>query len=229
MPQTIRIRLIQQTLVLLVASISAQAVAETVWVDDKLYVPMRTGPSAQHKISHRGLVSGTALEVLTFDAEAGFYHVMLSDGRDGFIPAQYISKIPIAEVLLEEAQATIEALNKSRSPEQKQLSDLSAKNRELSQKLSIAESERNSYKRRLDDIEKISKSHLATSQRNKSLMAENEANKNTIDVLQAEKARLVESTEQEWFINGAGAVVLGVIIALVVPRLVPKKRGGEWA
>lgn len=48
--------------------------------------------------------------------------------------------------------------------------------------------------------------------------------------LKAENLRLQDNLDNEAFLNGAFAVVLGVIVALVVPRLWPRRRNGSsWA
>ncbi|MFK7730459.1 MAG: TIGR04211 family SH3 domain-containing protein [Pseudomonadales bacterium] len=208
---------------------SSLASAEAGWVDDKLYVPLRTGPSSRHTIMHKGLVSGTRLEVIQRFDEEGFVQVRLPDGRDGYIPAQYLSAIPIAEDRLAEAQKTIDALTSKSQPLQQQLLELRNKNKELEQTVGSLSGDKESVSQRLAEIEAISKNHIATSQKNKSLIKENEAHKNSIDVLKADNQRLKQRSNQEWFINGAGAVVLGVILTLVIPRLVPKKKGNDWA
>lgn len=199
------------------------------WVDDKLYVPLRTGPSSQHTIMHRGLVSGTPLEVIETLEEEGFTHVRLPDGRNGYIPSQYLSKIPIAKDRLAEAQKTIEALTSKSRPQQQQILELRNQNKDLEQQVAQLSSDKERVSRRLAEIEQISKNHIATSQKNKLLLKENETHKNSIDVLKADNERLKQRSDQEWFINGAGAVVLGVILTLVIPRLAPKKKGTEWA
>jgi SH3 domain protein len=49
-------------------------------------------------------------------------------------------------------------------------------------------------------------------------------------MLEAETIRLQDKLKNEDFMNGALAVLLGVIIALVAPRLVPKRRKtSSWA
>jgi SH3 domain protein len=51
-----------------------------------------------------------------------------------------------------------------------------------------------------------------------------------VDMLEAENNRLKDSLQSEAFIDGALAVLLGVIITLVVPRLWPKRRkSSSWA
>jgi len=199
------------------------------WVDDKLYVPLRTGPSSKHTIMHKGLVSGTRLEIIERDNEAGFVKVKLPDGRLGFIPDQYLSKIPIAEDRLAEAQKTIEALTSKSKPQQQQLFELRNQNKSLEEQVAGLTAEKNTVSQRLAEIENVSKNHIATSAKNKTLIKEAEERKNAIDVLKADNQRLKQRSNQEWFINGAGAVVLGVILTLVIPRLTPKKKGTEWA
>ncbi len=212
-----------------VLQVSPAIVAEVGWVDDKLYVPMRTGPSSRHSITHRGLVSGTRLEILSSDEESGFTHVRLRDGKEGYLPSQYVSKIPIAEDRLAEANKTIEALTSKSKPLQQQLFELRENNKSLEQQVSTLTGDKKRLEDQLSEIQQISKSHIETAQKNKALLKENESHKNTIDVLKADNTRLKQRSDQEWFINGAGAVVLGVILTLVIPRLVPKKRGTEWA
>ena len=59
---------------------------------------------------------------------------------------------------------------------------------------------------------------------NRRLVEKTENLRSEVDMLQAENRRLLDKVESEDFMNGALAVLLGVIIALVAPRLVPKRR-----
>ena len=45
-----------------------------------------------------------------------------------------------------------------------------------------------------------------------------------IEVLEADNQRLQDQLDSEAFMNGAFAVLLGVLITLLVPRLWPKRR-----
>ncbi len=207
---------------------ASQAWADTRYIDDKMYVPMRAGDSRQHRITNKGLVSGTRVEVLGENTETGFTHIRLNSGKEGYVPSQYLSREPIAEQKLAEARKTIEALTSKSQPLQKQLLDLREGNKGLEQQVSTLTSEKDNIAQRLAEIENISKNAVSTAKKNKSLLKENEAHKNTIDVLKADNNRLKQRSDQEWFLNGAGAVLLGVILALVIPRLVPKKKHAEW-
>ena len=51
-----------------------------------------------------------------------------------------------------------------------------------------------------------------------------------VEVLEADNLRMKEGKESEAFRNGALAVLLGVVITLLVPRLWPRRRRtSEWA
>jgi SH3 domain protein len=65
---------------------------------------------------------------------------------------------------------------------------------------------------------------------NRRLVDKTENLRSEVEMLQAENLRLLDKVESEDFMNGALAVLLGVIIALVAPRLVPKRRkSSSWA
>jgi len=70
--------------------------AETRYITDSFYVPLRVGPSDNHRIIHRGLKSGTPVELLDTDETQQFSHVQIQDGRSGWLPARLLQDTPIA-------------------------------------------------------------------------------------------------------------------------------------
>jgi SH3 domain protein len=65
---------------------------------------------------------------------------------------------------------------------------------------------------------------------NRRLVESAENLRSEVEMLRAENLRLQDKVESEDFMNGALAVLLGVVIALVAPRLVPKRRkSSSWA
>jgi SH3 domain protein len=213
----------------LLGLLATSAWAEVRYIDDTLLVPLRRGESSQHRIIHRGLPSGTKLELLGENTETGYAHVRTPGGTEGYVPVQYLRKTPIARDQLAEAQKTIAALTSKSKPVQAQLLELREQNKSLTQQLQSAESEKNRLTNRLTEIESVSANAISINQTNKTLLKENSVLKNKIDVAEAEKKRLQERSDQEWFLNGAGAVGFGVLLALLIPRLTPKKRRSEWS
>ncbi len=62
------------------------------------------------------------------------------------------------------------------------------------------------------------------------LTLEAEELRSAADMLEAENQRLQDNLDSEAFLNGAFAVMLWVIVALVVPRIWPTRRkSSSWA
>jgi cyclophilin family peptidyl-prolyl cis-trans isomerase len=108
----------------LLGLLATSAWAEVRYIDDTLLVPLRRGESSQHRIIHRGLPSGTKLELLGENTETGYAHVRTPGGTEGYVPVQYLRKTPIARDQLAEAQKTIAALTSKSKPVQAQLLEL---------------------------------------------------------------------------------------------------------
>ena len=73
----------------------AHADAQTVWVSDQFEVMLRTGPSTNNAIE-RMLPSGTALEVMERDEEAGYARVRTAAGTEGWVLTRYLMNEPSA-------------------------------------------------------------------------------------------------------------------------------------
>ena len=80
--------------------ISLTAGAEESWVSDQFEVMLRTGPSTSNAIE-RVLRSGTALEVLETDSEAGYARVRTTAGTEGWVLSRYLMNEPSAREQLE--------------------------------------------------------------------------------------------------------------------------------
>ena len=59
------------------------------------------------------------------------------------------------------------------------------------------------------------------------MLESNQMLSSEVDVLKTDNARLRENKENEFFLNGAFAVLIGVMIALIAPRMMPKRRS-DW-
>jgi len=80
------------------------------------------------------------------------------------------------------------------------------------------------------ELESISGNAIHLDSENRRLAQEGELLKAKLDTVQAENQRLQDKLDSDAFMNGALAVLLGVVIALAVPRLWPRRRSNsEWA
>ena len=98
------------TVLLCVCAFGLDALADTRYISDLLYVPLRSGPSGEHRIIHWGLPSGMALEVLEEDEATKFTRVRTEGGTEGWIPSQYLVDEPVAADRLAQAESEIERL-----------------------------------------------------------------------------------------------------------------------
>ena len=67
---------------------------------DELTVPLRSGPSVQHRIIYANLPAGTELEIMSINKEAEFTQVKTRRGTEGWIRSEYLKVGPIARDLL---------------------------------------------------------------------------------------------------------------------------------
>ncbi len=82
----------------------------------------------------------------------------------------------------------------------------------------------------LTQLKQISGKSVQLDIDNRRLVETTENLRSEVEMLKSENQRLLDKTKSEDFLNGAMAVLLGVIIALVAPRLVPKRRKtAGWA
>ena len=90
--------------------------------------------------------------------------------------------------------------------------------------LTASNTELEQVKMELHHLTQVSGKAVQLDTTNRQLVAEAEDLYSEVEMLKAENQRLSEKLRSEDFMNGALAVLLGVIIALVAPRLVPKRR-----
>ncbi|ROS04756.1 SH3 domain protein [Sinobacterium caligoides] len=214
------------TLSFLAATSSAQA-AEYRYVSDVMLINMRSGPTNAYRIIKR-IKSGTELTVLKHSDDNTFTQVRLNDGTTGWAPSQYLMKEKGTRERLKEAQKQIAMLSQDAGPMLKKMKATETKNQELQAKNLQLTSENKQISAEIKAIKIASANAIGLSNSNKTLGESNQMLKNEIDVLTADNERLKDKSDLEWFINGAGTVGFGVLLALIIPRLIPKKRRSDW-
>ena len=203
--------------------------AQTRYVTDIVYVPLRAGPGNQFRIIHRGLKTGVRMTVLKADAGEGFSKIKTSDGLEGFIPQQYL---------------VVEEPARDRLPKELvNIQRLTQENTELAAAVSEKEGELNSVKGSLENAteqldEKTSEfislreataDPQALDRRNKQLVEENLQLKNRIEVVEAENNQLVRSSSMRWYLYGGGTIIIGILFGLFLPMVrFRKKPSSDW-
>ena len=218
-------------LITLVLLIIAPAFAQNVrYVSDKQYIPLRSGPGSDYRITHRGIPSGTRLTIARTSDDGTFAEITTAKGTTGWIRTQYLMKDLPAQNKLDAAvkkAENLEARNKSLATE---TSVLKTERVDVLNQIQSTDGQLEQVTQELALLKQISGNAVQLDTDNRRLIVESETLKSDLEMHRAENQRLNDKLESEAFMNGALAVLLGVIIALVAPRLWPKRRRNSgWA
>jgi SH3 domain protein len=128
------------------------------------------------------------------------------------------------------AQSKAEALAQKNSALTVELQALTGERVDLLNHVNSTEGDLTTITAELARLKQISGNAVQLDADNRRLILEAEELRSEGEMLTAENQRLQDNLDSEAFMNGAFAVVLGVIVALVVPRLWPRRRNNSgWA
>jgi SH3 domain protein len=212
-------------LALLVMSAAAtETHAEVRYVIDKLIITMRSGQSNQHQIL-KTWPSSTKLEIL----ETGdkYSKARGPDGTEGWVLNQYITDKPTAKLRLvaaQQAQAQAEAENARLKA---QLAELQSKEGALSKERSKLSRANKKQMDELKHLRRVAAKPLKLENENQRLKKELLELESKHELLLQENQMLGDSSDRDWFLNGAGVIIIGILIGLIAPRIKPRKKS-SW-
>jgi len=200
------------------------------YVSDKQFVPLRSGAGNDYRITHRGIPSGTRLTVARTSGDKVWAEITTDRGTTGWIRTQYLMQDVPAQTKVDAAIARAEKATQKSAALTTELETLQAERVGLINQLSSNDSELGTVSEELTQLKQISGKAVQLDVDNRRLVEDTENLRSQVEILKAENLRLQDKLESEDFLNGALAVLLGVIIALVAPRMVPKRRkSSSWA
>jgi SH3 domain protein len=208
----------------LLAAVATTARAETLYVVDDLIITLRTGQSTQHQILET-LHSGTKLQLLETGEE--YSKVRAPDGKEGWVLNQYISKKPTAKLLLAAAESKVDKLEDENTLLKTELQTLTGKKAELESSYQKVSSEQKNLSKELERLGQVAAQPLKLQKENEDLKKQLAELKNSYQKLNQEHQALTADNERQWFLTGAGVIVLGIFIGLIAPRLRPRKKS-KW-
>lgn len=219
---------IASTLLLLLLSASSLA-QEVRFISDKLFVPLRSGQGTEYRIVHQGLGSGLRVEVDEINEETGYSHITTPNGTQGWILSQYLVSEEPARQQLSQTRERNQALRAEQSSLQARLVELQNNYQLNNEQLLASQAQLEKTATDLADLQRISANAISLDTDNRSLNQQVEILNTRLEVLESDNLRMSKSNESEAFYNGVLAVLLGVIITLLIPRLWPKpRRSSSW-
>lgn len=212
---------------LLLVLFSATALARTAYVTDELRITLRTGESASHRIL-RMLPTGEKLTVLSSNAETGYSKVRTDSGVEGFVLTRQLVDQPVARDRLAEAEAEVAALKAAPGELSSRLAKLTdehkallAEHEQLKQAKTQVDQEFAALQRTASNAVRIANERNELRKQVASLTRE-------VEDVKQQNRELENKTAQNWFLIGAGVVVGGILLGLILPHLRVRRRKSSW-
>lgn len=202
--------------------------AEPAYVTDHFTVTVRSGESAQHRVISF-LDTGSRVEVLSVNPKKGYTKVRLENGKEGYILTRQLTKEVIARQKLEALQKEIEAQRNTPDAMKIELANLNQQHTELQSAHQKITREKREIATELAAVKRTSADAIRISNERNQLRKQVTDLTRDNEELKQENLELDNSQQQRWFLIGAGVVVLGVFIGLLLPRLyVGKQKDSSW-
>lgn len=206
----------------------AESASDTVYIRDTIYVPLRSGPSSQNRIVQRAVRSGTPLELLEEDPETDWVLVQMENGTQGWVQNQYIQREPIAKAQLQAAENRLSELEANYQQTLLRVQELEADNEQLESANEALSDENQRLTDELDAIIKKADNVIAIDEENAELQQENEALTEELAEIRRDNEELQDTAQQEWFLRGAGVILLGLLFGFWIGRRIYHRRGSGW-
>lgn len=188
----------------LLAPLSAHS--KTVYITDQLETALRSGPSNEYRIV-RAVKSGDAVKVIDTSTR-GFTQIETQAGAKGWILTRYLmDKEHPREQLEQHADTTQiqQELEESLSAATAQIEQLTAENTKV--------------KMELDKLTRTSGSAIAINKQNEELQLHRANLEREMQTLQQANDDLKRSHSHRWFYAGAGILLLGLLLGLLIPKI----------
>ncbi|WP_169449470.1 TIGR04211 family SH3 domain-containing protein [Marinimicrobium agarilyticum] len=219
-------------LCLLVLTVPAlPALAQDRYVSDVLYVPLRSGMGNQYRIVHRGLSSGTRLELVReAESEDGeiWSLVRTQDGEEGWIRSQFLLSEPTAALKLERLQQRAGNVSEENQSLEDQLTEARERVSQLEGELQDVRERYAALQDEHERLQSVSSDAVSLHQQHKELSENYQMLQTRYDVVQADNERLKRDRRYQDWLFGGGILVAGVLLSLILQAIGKRRRQSEW-
>lgn len=201
--------------------------AEKAYVTDRLEVQMRRGQSLQYKII-KMVPSGTELTVLETNPQTGYSLVRLASGEEGWMLSRYLSEQPIAINQLEGMTKKLDSALEENKRLKTELATIRSGKQSTDKAAEQLQEENARLNTELMAIRQASANAIQIQAERDSLRESVVNLERELDTLRREKKALDEDQRQDWFMIGAGVLLGGIFLGVILPRLSWRKKSG-WS
>ena len=211
---------------LLLAAFCVQA-AQTVYVTDQLEILLRSGQGTEFKIIS-SLETGAPLTVTRRDKGNGWTRVRTQDKKTGWVLTRFLTDTPVARLKLDSANKKLASLQEETTRVKEELNILKTNNNDTVKEHETLSKEKNELIQELTSIRQAS-SQAVQIQSERDQLQERVVNlERDLQKIKREKQTLEDSSSQDWFLIGAGVLLGGILIGIVLPKLSWKRKSTRW-
>ena len=216
------LRLIAGLMLLCLPLASLQA--ETRYVKDVIVIELRAAASSGAE--RLGYVrTGDRLEV--FEVDGDFIRIRTAEGLEGWVFERYTVNEPIAALRLDRALSAMEKAKQDKEDAQSKVSGLQKELRTLQSEHKQVISEKQKLEQENTRIKEASAHPLELAEANEKMSRELEVANKELEYLRQQNQSLENGEARDWFLIGAGVLVIGLLVGLFVPNLNLRRRS-EW-
>lgn len=195
-----------------------QVLAVPAWVSDQFEVMLRTGPSTNNAIQLM-VSSGTQLEVLEQDDEAGYTKVRTAGGTEGWVLSRYLMSEAPAREQLASLTGQLTSANTRGSSMGTQLNAIKGEYDSAKRQIRALENEKDRFQSELATIKRTAANVLSIDSRNKELQQQLTDAEIKVSILEQENRELGGQQTRYWFMSGGLVLVVGIILGLWLPKI----------
>ena len=203
------------------------ASAATRYVTDDFKITMRSGKSTSHKVV-KTLSSGTPVEVLSEDEDAGYTEIRTADGTVGFVLSRFLMNTPSARDRLAEAEAQLRQLQQEPDKLTSQLVALQEEYSALKSTHEEVSQVKQQLEQELAQIRNTAANAVALAEDRDRLRGKVNELTQQLEDLRLRELQLQNHSDKKWFMTGAGVIFVGILLGLILPRLRVRRRRDSW-
>jgi SH3 domain protein len=201
--------------------------AQTAYVTDELKITLRTGESPTHRII-RMLPTGERLTVLATNEKTGYSKVRTAGGSEGYVLTRQLVDQPVARDRLAAAEAEVNALKAAPGELSSRLANLTEKYNALLREHEQLKEAKTLVDQEFAALQRTSSNAVRIANERNELRKQVASMTREVEDVKQQNRELENKTAQNWFLIGAGVVVGGIILGLILPHLRVRRRKSSW-
>ncbi len=217
----------KRLLPILLIAVSLPAWAKTAYVSDQLKITMRSGESTTHKVI-KMLPSGTPVDIISQNSQTGYSKVRIPSGSTGFVLTRMLLSERPARERLAEAEEQLQVLRQEPDKLSSQLASLQESNQTLQRQYEALARENDQLNSEIETLRLAAAEPMRIARERDMSVEKNRQLTDELATLKLSNQRLTDKTEQNWFMIGAAAIIVGIVLGLILPRLRVRRRRSEW-